>query len=422
MPAHQASGSPAFKFDIAAPYEWAYSPGDTIIGNLVRRMPIVTSEASIKLYFFGRVKVKITKHNLNGPEQNTVSIYRDDWQLIASNETTVFKGPLHLAEGADVPLSWPIRVDIPHQAMQPYGHGRHDWQSSFLPMGVEYPAADPTKRLLPGSFYSDSDMGRSYELVEYYLKAEMNYEFGGHHKSHEAICPITLRHQLPDPISAPRMFKQIQQISTYRLLPGMEDAELSFKQHAKQIFSSSKVPRLRYELLFTVPTSIHLDDPTPLPLRLEIIPDSAGTSASINDVAHHLRIVELEFEIHLKTQSQAPSAILGVIHPHEHDEDLSINFERSLADLEQPLILTTGEKRMPVDLGNIFQLSLHGWGVKAGNRKIVWDAWRMAQLRPSFMTYNIKHSHTMKWKITFEIAGEKVKHRFALPVNILEPL
>ncbi|KAJ5915850.1 hypothetical protein N7454_010991 [Penicillium verhagenii] len=421
MPAHQTSGSPAFKFDIAAPHEWAYSPGDTIIGNLVRKKPIVTPAASIKLYFFGRVKVKITERR-TGTDEPSESIYRDDRQLIASNETNVFKGPLHLAEWGDDPLSWPISVDIPRQAMKPYGHGQDNWQSSFLPMGVEVPAADPTKRLLPGSFYSSNNSRSSYELVEYYLKAEMRYEFGGHHKSHEAIFPIILRHQPPETISAPRMFKQIQQISTYRLLPGMEDAELSFKQHAKQMFFSSKVPRLRYELLFTVPTSIRLNDPTPFSLQLEIIPDLDETSASINDFAQNLRIVGLEFHMHLKTQSQAPSTFLGSIHRHEHKDDLSIDFKRSLADLEHPLVLTTGEKRVPVDLGNIFQLSFHGWGVKAGNRKIGWDMWRNTQLQPSFITYSIRHSHTMDWKITFEIAGEKIKHRFGLPVSILELL
>lgn len=212
MPQRHATGSPAFKFDLAAPPGWAYAPGDTIIGNLVRNLPIVTPNASISLSFIGRVKVKITVKRGN----NSRSVYRDNWQLVGFNETVIFKGPLHLAEGNDTSLSWPISVQIPYEPMESCRQN-HSQKCSFIPLNADH----PNHHVLPGSFYSESSgwsNTSSSEFVEYYLQARLKYDFRQSDELYEAICPITLRHPIAETSGIPVMLKQPRVVSTHRLL------------------------------------------------------------------------------------------------------------------------------------------------------------------------------------------------------------
>lgn len=42
------------KFDLAAPSGWEQAPGDTIIGNLMRKNPLVTPECTVRVWFAGK--------------------------------------------------------------------------------------------------------------------------------------------------------------------------------------------------------------------------------------------------------------------------------------------------------------------------------------------------------------------------------
>ncbi|KAJ6095448.1 hypothetical protein N7486_006194 [Penicillium sp. IBT 16267x] len=184
----------------------------------------------------------------------------------------------------------------------------------------------------------------------------------------------------------------------------MQDADLSFKQHAQQFFSSSKVPHFQFDLLFTVPTSIQLDDPTPMPLQLEIMPNLEMTSDSIKD-----------------THSLAAGNYTDSVHDSQYDVKLGLNLQNIIAALEQPLVITTGKGNAPLNLGDMFQLTLHELGIKAAKRMLPLDSWSGSIIGPSFTTYNVQRTHTLEWKISLEIAGEKEKFRFMLPVEIIAP-
>ncbi|KAJ5646387.1 hypothetical protein N7490_002759 [Penicillium lividum] len=417
MPPHNRTGSPAFMFDLAAPEEWAYSPGDTIIGNLVRKLPIVTPEAFVKLSFAGRVKVKIVVQS-----GRTKKVYRDNWQLLDFPEIVLFQGPLHLPEGSDESLSWPISVNIPYQPMDSCRQG-HSQKCSFAPLASDH----PIHHTLPGSFLSESTSWGakwnpdSHEFVEYYLKAELGYNFGKHHKSHEAICPITIRPPIVQSAGVPKMFKQPRHITTQRLLPGMENADLSFKQHAQKLFSSSKVPSFHYDVLLTVPTSIQLDDPAPMPIQIQVMPNLEKTSDSIKEVAQNIRILALEATLRLNTHSLAPGNFTDSVHQSQYSESIGLGLQRLMEALEQPLVMTSGKGNEPLNIGDLFLLTLHDWGVMAGNKKLPLDSWRGTKLTPDFTTYNIQRTHQLEWRITLEIAGEKEKCKFINPVEIIAP-
>lgn len=424
MPQRITIGGDAFKFDLAAPSHWAYAPGDVIIGHLMRKLPIVTPEAMITLSLIGRVKVKITyRDELN----DNVYTYRDDWRLFEVGEVVIHNGPLHLPEGTDEVLSWPISVNIPLEPSPRCREG-HIQEASFVPLDVDH----PVHHILPGSFQtSGQSFGSAYseDYVEYYLEAKLRYEkgherfdFGNHHHDHEAVQPINMRHPLPPAhqIGIPRLLQSRGSVSSQRLISGMENADLSVKQHFQKLFHSSKVPDFKYTLHFTVPTALQLDNPNPLPVQLEILPDPNGTSDSIKDVEQHIQIREIATSIRYQTDDCAPRDWDTRAYRNEHHGKMDLNLERIFEELDSPLFIHTGKRNKPIQIGNMFQLTLHRNGLKSGGRALGGgDYYSHRGIQPSFMTYNIRHHHLMEWKISLSIAGEHETHRYSIPVEIL---
>lgn len=419
MPHHSPLGNYHFKFDLAAPEGWTYAPGDTIIGNLLRQSPIVTPEAVIALSFTGRVKVKVIH-----AAGNLRKIRRDSWQFL-NFESVIFKGSLNLENEGDLfaksPLTWPISVDIPYKPKPIEVRGKV--HGSFFPLDTGHPAY----HILPGSFYSGDHVygTASTCYVEYYLRAQFRYVFGGHEHSHEAICPILVRYPAPESsqLTVPKTLKVrfSRRVTSQRLLPGMEDAELSVKQRAQKFFYSSKLPSFNCTVHLTVPAAIQLGSPNPIALQLEVVPDREGTSDSIKDVTQRIRVMEIQAILISKTHCLASTKLLDSPRAHDYEQQTNLNLQRAFTELESPLIITTGKGNEPVQIGNMFQLTLDPKGLRTENRRLnpYWKG--LSQVYPDFTTYNIQHSHTIEWKISLNIAGEKMEYRYFAPTEIIAP-
>ncbi|KAJ5594754.1 uncharacterized protein N7459_000962 [Penicillium hispanicum] len=409
MPRTTPSGSAAFKFDLAAPPNWAFAPGDTIIGNLMRHMPIVTPEATISVSLTGRVKSKIVKSS--GQQKH---VYRDDWRLLRPQQTLVFKGPLHLAQGSNEPLSWPFSVTIPTEQAESCRAG-HKKNASFLPLDRDHPHL----HILPGTFFSEN-MGfgpSAYCLVEYFLTAQLRYITGGDHKYLDAVLPITLRHAA-DPTDRRHMLRTqhcVQKIQSQRLLPGMEFADLSFKQHAQKLFHSSKVPEFHYELRFTLPEVIQLDDSAPIPVQLEVVPLLDRTSVCLKETAQTIHVNWVQAIIKQRTSVLAPSNLWDSSHSASYSESRNLNLQAAFTSLASPLDITTGKGNEPVRLGDMFQLVLRSGGLVSGNRFLN----RAARIYPDLVTYSIRHSHEQRWRVSLTVAGETHVHEFNNPLKII---
>ncbi|KAJ5611113.1 hypothetical protein N7510_007832 [Penicillium lagena] len=93
------------KFDIAAPPNWTYAPGETIIGNLVRSAGIVSAQATVTLEFSGRANAEIDeerggrKHHIN--HTHSVPLINEEKQVLR-------RGPLHLSSDSEEKLCWPF--------------------------------------------------------------------------------------------------------------------------------------------------------------------------------------------------------------------------------------------------------------------------------------------------------------------------
>lgn len=412
MPQHNPFGTNAFKFDLAQPSGWSYAPGDTIIGHLVRKTPIVTPEATITLSFTGRAKVKITY-----TRQNSKSVYRDESQLVSS-QYMIFKGPLHLPEGSGESLTWPISVNIPLQPQESARRGR-DPECSLIPLNVDHPG----HRILPGTFYSKDDSFGNPDstcFVEYYLLATLRYQHAGRNQSHESIHPILIRHPIIDisKLNIPVMLKDTGYVTSQRLLPGMENADLSFKEHMQKFFSSSKVPTFKYALHLTVPTAIQLENPNPIPLQLGIVPFGEGTSENIRDAAQNIRVSYVRMTLRPFTQCIAPGSFITrqYSNAYQTKDDLGLQF--AFTNLKSPFMISTGKGNEAVHIGNTFQLTLGATGLRYGGQRVQ----HLVHVWPDFQTYNIEHHHRMEYTVALLIGGEKKEHKFSnIPMQIIPP-
>ena len=90
-------------------------------------------------------------------------------------------------------------------------------------------------------------------------------------------------------------------IRTQRLIPGMENAELSFRQKTQKLLGSSKVPLLWYNVHVDYPAVIQLENPIPIPFKVRVVINRQRTSDIIVDVPQ-----KIELKITTHNSSKVP--------------------------------------------------------------------------------------------------------------------
>lgn len=154
---------------------------------------------------------------------------------------------------------------------------------------------------------------------------------------------ITLRDQINDTnslcISA--MLKDKRLVRTQRLLPGMENADLSIKEHIHKLFHSSIVPSFKYSLCLAVATAIKMNSPIPIPLQLEIVPLSEGTSDILHKTPQNIHVTGIRMILRPSTRCIA-SGILSH-HSNGYQTKHELGLQEAFSNLESLLIINTGK-------------------------------------------------------------------------------
>ncbi|OJJ80418.1 uncharacterized protein ASPGLDRAFT_872637 [Aspergillus glaucus CBS 516.65] len=415
MPRTKETGNADLQIDLASPPGWTFAPGDTVIGTVLRRSHIVAPQATVKLSLVGHVRTKITP---NGSSSR--GYYRAHWYLFSTTTTQVlFEGPLHVpkdsSNGKDE-SSWSFSLPIP---MKPADSalGGHYNKEGFLPQD-KYGIAQHT---LPGTFITcNNDWNHSSEgCVEYYLEARLQYHQRGSYNFDRATVPIIMRPQAP--IVFPDCDLQrhtIDQIfRSQRLLPGMERADRTFRQKTQRLLGSSKVPRAHYSVEIGLPRVIQLDNRSPIPLTLNIVPPSQQgmtSSIGVQNAGMRVRLNWVKMSIKSTTTLLAPRDARKLLTKSDaHSVNHNLNLERAFRDLDVPIEFSIDKTRDngPVNIGSMFQLVLRSNGLKAGNRRLASVPYPYIQ--PDLVTYNIRHSHTLEMEVSLTIAGE----RHTIPVS-----
>ncbi|KAH6884404.1 hypothetical protein B0T10DRAFT_130604 [Thelonectria olida] len=388
-----------------------YAPGDTIIGCVYRKGHIVSPKASVTISLHGRTKSKMVVSRGG----NSSSTYRGRFNVLGGPDGTqkVFDGPLHIPAGGEEQV-WPFALALPTH-VENIGLGVHvPKDHSYLPLDPEVVATHE----LPETFaihhhgFSTNMEG----FVEYFLRAEMRAM--GHSSTggmHEATLPFTLRALSSEPPivdSRLRKIKTSYSITSYRLVPGMEEAELSLSQKTRQFFSSSKVPTLYFNYQIDTPTVIQLENPNAVPFIIRCSPDWGRTSEIINGLEQQARLKSLSLRIASATVVRCE----GSFSPHDADTDdkLDLYIDHAIHALGEPIYIPITDDMPPVDIGELINLRI-GYQGRVGPK------FRQGTLHPSFTTYNIRHMHQLKWAICAEIAGEDFKASGSHPLTLLKP-
>ncbi|KAJ5984613.1 hypothetical protein N7481_006712 [Penicillium waksmanii] len=423
MDSQSISNKNDLRLDIAAPSSWQYSPGDTIIGNVVRQSPIVSPEATVNIWLTGIMRVRILRDLGTGTNDRwgEKDAYVDKWTLINSTEQAIFNGPLHHPESTEEPVAWPFSASIPSKPKAFITQG-HLPQATFLPFDKDHEAF----HVLPGSLRTTCDgySSKSEALVEYRLHAELNYERGGSRRVEYATVPITLRHA-PGSIDQKRSsnggLSPPTKVQSHRLMPGMEDTELSFRQKTKKLFGSSKAPQFWFEIVMKSPPVVQFDNPAPLPIILSIgaLKGEGRTSSSIEDIPQRIQINYVKIRIQSWTTVIASGNLTSRAHTDRQSFDVNFHSEDLFKSLESPLaVYSSGKANEPIDIGNMFQLVLRRDGLYTNGKRCSWTL--TPTLFPDLLTFAIKHTHQVEYRINLTIAGETLEVKVFAPLKIIE--
>ena len=403
MPFTYRSTSPALAIELAAPPEWSYCAGDTIIGSVVRKAPIVAVKSQIYIRLLGRAKVKIVERR----GQNSHVTYRSRFNFFQTNreetQFTLYQGPLHVSEDVEDRKTCDFSITVPRDPGLNLRTAEAEGGQSFLPLDAE----DMKRHALPPTFTTGSGFmaGNSEGYVEYYLEAVLQY---GNHSGSDSVTstlPITVKPPPgPDPIAdwglKPKTWDNTA--VSYHLVPGMETAELSFKQKSKQLFKTSSVPQLRHKVRFGVPSRLQLNHPDYIPLFLSITPDHQRTTDILHGVPQQAVVNWIKLTVISLTTVTAPGNISGSPHYNDHREKADLSLERAFSLVPEPVTLQIEQDAEPMNIGAALQLRLFRTGLYAGKTRLA----PYIVVSPCFTTYNMKQTHRLRYSLRITVAGK----------------
>ncbi|KAJ5946142.1 hypothetical protein N7454_002981 [Penicillium verhagenii] len=409
------------RFDIAAPSGWRYSPGNAIIGNVIRKSPMVSPHATVHIWLTGITSVTIFPAGTS-QSRNDSETYTNKWTLVDVRESLIFSGPVHHPEDCEEPLGWSFSVPIPNKpkAYIMQGHQPH---ASFVPFGQDHSAYNT----LPGSLrtFGTGSGTRSEAVIEYNLHARLHYEKGGSKKACYATIPIILRNHPGkiDKLHTPKGggFSPATKVQSQRLLPGVEDHKVSFRQKANTFFGSSKIPVFWFKVCMESPSVVQLDDRQVLSISLSIqtLKGNGHTSKIIEDIPQQIQINYIKILVRSSTTVIALGNQSSSSYTNRQDSDVDFHFEEVMKRLESPLRIRTSDKEnADVDLGSMFQLLLRRDGLYANGKRC--SPLITRALFPDCSTFNIKHTHQFEYRVNLTIAGKTLEVKVFAPVRIIE--
>ncbi len=422
MPCARSEGSPALSIALAGSSKHVFQAGETIIGKVVRRQHIVAPECQVTIQLLGRAKTKIvvTRSNANGGTRHETYRSRYNFFGYYAPETSqvIYSGPLHVAaEQADA-AEFPFAVTIPqHPSTQ---LSREADRNSFLPTD----AASVATQLLPPSYASYHRHKEGY--VEYWLEAQLNPGPGTNNKAvtaAQSTQPILLgapRTLEPVPKMVKTFASPAHSITSYKLIHGMEEVELTFKQKSKQFFHTSSVPSLSYSIHMGLPVVMQLQAHDTIPLTLRLSPTAAGTSDDVRKTTQKATVNQITVHLKNYTVIRAGEHFFGDAREASMSDTIDLHFDKALKSLPAPMIIDIGLDGEPIDLGALFDIRLSELGLCSGNEKLATN-WFAPPITPSFTTYNMKATHALKVVISITICGKEYSDTFKFESQIMPP-
>ncbi|KPI39356.1 uncharacterized protein AB675_5244 [Cyphellophora attinorum] len=446
-------------------FQPTYQPGDVLIGRVtLSNAPLQSS--SVRLKFFGRAKTKYTVKTSNG---TSIERGRAGFFEVAQHLTTE-------TVAADGSRSFPFSVTVPTSS-QPNMSSRGDefkHHSDYLStLDVAKKTVDVTKHPLPSVMYYHAKSEMSGKTSEAYVEYGLHASVAGK----EATLPIFIRQKSSAvPILDHHMMYRsiLQTLQTPRLLAEHADKELTFRQKSSRFFKRSKTPKYVFQVRIETPSTVQLEHPNAVPIKIGIVPDLHSTRTTISlDALPPVYLSQFKLQLELCVDIRCPGTFWDSENDKHHDIDIPILFPQRMliptlapegdgkpltsswglqavpttttANGLSPQVTTNGpadarttrsasfasqattlpplpslatSSNTPLDIGNTLSIFI---GTSACTTRHSKPHPFKRQLYPSFKTYNIHLYYKLKWKATISCAGEVEELSGTSPLTILAP-
>lgn len=357
----------------------AYFPGETMSGLIYREAFINTRSAVVMVCIHGESKVLLESIGSAKKHYSCFVLAR----TCEKDPCILHRGPLRIWDGEGE--CWQFSFKIPFFADST--ENEQNSSPSYTPVGA-------TDHQVPPS-YTLQKHGVATACVEYYVCAKLLYPRGiGEIRETEvvhAFHPFKLVHRSPNqPIdySAVKRWRHPKTIRSTRLAPGT-------KSHwARRQLSRTSLLKFKFDLLFELPTTIQLDNPTPIPLRLAVDPDWEESDQSLRGFPQKVKLVSIELLLETHTRFILQRG------EREFTTELNLDLAGAIRRLREMDIPCTSSWE-PADIGELIDLRL-GLINEPGFPKPSWAT----EITPSFRTYNMTVTHKLAWKIHVKIARE----------------
>lgn len=377
------------RLDVEEPV--VFFPGDVITGTLSFRYHVLTTiddvcvvNASI-LTFSGLAKTMIEVRTGTGTGSDSSSTYyRGRAPLLnLTQPLTTLSHTDHLdGKGRE----WPFAFTVPHNhvidAYPPLPSSWHTHDSHWSTFGPDDRFSGNTSFQLPPSFRADVLQCSAY--VEYSLTAQLWLSRGGNtRKPLRAEREITLAPLPPASFPLPGQSYDRLAIRSLRLLPENETRKLSFKEKAGGFFHRSGLPMFEFQCTGILPQAVSLGERPSFTLQL--MPD---TQISTAPMPASLTLKHCCITVYGLTLARVPR--LG---SYEYRNDRRVVFQDEALFAEGACL----------NKGN-------GYSVTMSLSRPV------TGFKPTFTTYDISRSYTIRVQWVLECVGETLRVKFEIPV------
>lgn len=427
MTSVQACNTSELSIHLDSPH--SFLPGQTITGYVTRTSRWLSTETNISITLHGKCNTKLFSRD-SYPCRGSVELFGQ-----AGVREELFNGALHIPTTSDPERNkWRFAIDIPRQP------DTSSLRSHPLGKGSYLPLLFTDQHALPPSFDLDSSgvaaSRRGCALVEYYLEATMTTPSSS--KPILARLPIQLHcESSPFPITDfdIKLHSRQSYTVTSPLLnhSGIYTTQPSMGQKVGKVLRLSKAPpRLTFVLEISVPSVLQRDSPYKIPFEMRAVPQWMDTSECIAKVRNSINVEKLNIAV--RSTSSIMGIASGALGPVPVVREDHFTTKIVLADYSKPkninqidnqvapskssllakgipsdgypLTLPIDEDIAPLDFGGILDMNMqHGQnGVDV----------------PTFVTYNIKRTYELEWKMTLEVGGETLKVKGRHPVLIME--
>ncbi|OOQ87614.1 hypothetical protein PEBR_15826 [Penicillium brasilianum] len=406
----------------------SFLPGQRITGYVSRISPWVSTETRVMINLHGRCSTEF--FNRDSSCCSSLALFGQD-----GFQSELFDGALHIQRSCPDKKSWPFEIDIPEHPDQSCLRFHPFGKASYLPL------SSANLHALPPSFdltNSTAGSSRDSAVVEYYLEATITTSDAS--KFAVARLPVRLRcESSPFPITdfdVKLHSRQYYTVTSPRLAPVGDTARISKRQQIAKVLGVSGNPHLTFCLEISVASVLQKDSPYPIPFEIRAIPQWADTSKCIANVAQDIGITSFALAIHSTSSSIAfANGMMGggavVRENHFKMKTILSEYSKSkrtkqrndgvqceaqfganpsdkhASSFGSRLWLPVDDNSSALDLGRLLNLNLQQ------------DQFKLHEA-PTFVTYNVKRTYDLDWKMALEV-GEKiltVKGRH--PVLILE--